>query len=529
MYLVLSDNYFIKGSRTTPCFLCLNENYEKACEAFENLKDLKEELIDEILIYSIARESCGNRAMKAKCSKIEYLPNGIKIHYENIEAIDSTCENVRKRMYGYLCRKGIIKKGDNSQILFSAIVEDINDYYYIKGEKKESKFLSFMQEMELLRQESKWLEIVKRYPKFDEIESSPFWEDEKCLSQLAFALSMLLNKHYSKNDEMFFIKVIDRCINMTPNNISSKSLKAFYYYNKYTNRQLDEFFYVAEELYKELIQTSKEQYKELYRYTKLLQNRFESKQWTGEFGDNWFKETKTILDNFEKLIEDYSSLTEEKQKQYKKYYIRSLFGYSSFSIDILLNYWDIYFDNKIFNYQIKAYLLNNSRLELINKISEYLNKICTICNYENITIDSINEKPNYFDVEYRISQIEQIKGIIYVLLNKKIDEYKKFFEQSNNHIENIFNVANNYRNNPHAKFNYPYYVKLPKAINYFFLNNEKECHNCFYKAKEYMIYEEARIYILQDNKNRAIELLSTIPPKDKCYKKSQKLLDRIKQ
>ena len=63
---------------------------------------------------------------------------------------------------------------------------------------------------------------------------------------------------------------------------------------------------------------------------------------------SWIKKANEIVDSYSQLISDYDSLSEDKQKKYKKEYIGALFGYSKFNLENYLCYYDAYVDNKIF-------------------------------------------------------------------------------------------------------------------------------------------------------------------------------------
>ena len=79
----------------------------------------------------------------------------------------------------------------------------------------------------------------------------------------------------------------------------------------------------------------------------------------------------------------------------------------------------------------------------------------------------------------------------------------------------------------HEKFLFPDFVKLTEAINLHFLKRYDECHKNFFKAKNYMLYEQGVLYCLQNKKELALEVLKTIPNKDTCYNKAQILIKRI--
>ena len=226
------------------------------------------------------------------------------------------------------------------------------------------------------------------------------------------------------------------------------------------------------------------------------------------------------------MIIEYDSLTEEYRKRYKKEYIRSLFGYVVVNIENILRYYDAYSDNRVFNKEVSEYFFQQDKTERIVKCEKYLQKITEIESYSNKNnIDLQNDKPNYLDVYYRLAQIEQIKGLFYVLSNKPYEKYSSYFTTSNTYVDKVLELAKERRGKEH--FLFPYHVKLTKAINLHFLNQIVQCHECFYNAKPWMIYEEGVLYFLQNNTEAALKVLKTIPQRDTCFTKAQKLINKI--
>lgn len=525
MYIIVSDTHLINGKEKN-YFYSSDDYYNPIKTAFESISALNSEDIDEILIFSKLKDDATKNAKIAKCLKIDHEDNAIRVYYSEIKPIDAFCGDIQKRLYGNLIRRGLIEKSGNT--FFLNLVDDINDYNYLKGEKKESEFLSIMAEIEVLEKDGKWKEIIDLFPKKNDIDKEACWEDYFCLSKLEFALSMILNKKNYINYESFFEKVNERCLAISKNSARSLSTKAYYHYNKYTSFKNNESYDIAISIYPSLIELSKEYYKELYRYTKLRQTHFSNPINLNISGIEWFNNSQAILKDYKKLIDDYDSLENEKKKKYKKYYIRSVFGYSVFSINVLLNYWQVYYNNKLFNYEIKDLYTKDLKLDDINYIEGILNKLSDFCELNVVSIDHVNSKPNCFDIWYRIAQIKQIKGIYFIFKEGQNQKSLDLFDESNKILKNAFEVAIKYKNNQYAKFKFPDYIKSTQAINYYFLGEYELCHKCFNNARNYMLYEEAIFYLLQEKKDKAISNLSIIPNNDKCYNKAQKLIERIK-
>lgn len=524
MYIVLFDKFLINGEERS-YYICKNEQYDLICRQYPGINELLKEDIDEMLIFA-GKAEADKKALTVECESIEIIENGIKIGYGKAEDLDCTCDEIRRRLYGYSKRNGL--NNDNiSQYIY--VIQNTKDYAYIKGEKVESKYKNMMSVIEEYKRDKNWKGIVDLYPKQSEIEKSEYWNDYYCLSQLSFALTMLASASDKKTErnlkreyEKFYLKVSDRCLELEPESVMELSTRAYFYYNQFINGKRDESYYKAYEIYEKLLGMSSEWYKELYRFTKLRQMNFEKKHWTGEFGEEWFEKTQEILNDYKKLIEAYSTLDDRRKSKYKKEYLKVLFGYSGFSIDILFDYWDIYFDNRFYGRRIKDYKLQTKQFESINLVDEYLSILYEEKDLQNPTAAHLLEKPSYFEIKYRLAQIKQIKGIVYILKGRSIEEYEKYFLESNKQLDELFKTVRDFKEK--VRFNFPDYAKVPQAINDYFLGEFERCHGRFYKAKTYMKYEEARIYILEGKKEEARNILLLIPQDDKCYNKTQRLL-----
>ena len=529
MFLIIFDNFCI--SQDNEYYLCKGDYFENITKSFPDLKTLNKDIIEEILICSLKKEDERQFAKVCKCKQYYIDDDYIKIEYENIESLSEDCKYISKRIFSYLYKQGII--GKNELAPFIVLIKDYQSYINIKGNSNEVKYKTFMNVIADLKARHKWQEIVDKFPNEENIEQHEFWNNVFCLNELAYALSKIVEPGYKKLNynekekvEQFFFKVINRCIELEPNNCVHKSILAYHYYVVFMAEHNNKkgYYEKAEKLYTELINCSYEKYKELYRYTKLKEINFELIKWKG--GKEWINSVNEIVKNYSLLINEYESLSEDRQIKYKKEYIGALFGYSKFNIENLLNYYDAYVDNKIFGKPIKEILFKKERLESIPKIESYLNKIIELRKYnqDNKNID-LKVKPSYFDVYYRLSQVEQIKGLVYLLKGEKEDKAKSFFELSNDYVKKVLDLAK--ERIVHEKFLFPDFVKLTEAINLHFLKRYDECHKNFFKAKNYMLYEQGVLYCLQNKKELALEVLKTIPNKDTCYSKAQILIKRI--
>lgn len=536
MYLIIHDPLLIQDSNRY-YKLCSGEYYTRTIQSVPDISVLNSNSIDEILIYSGAKTDEENPIKTATSSSIEHGEGFFKIEYGNIKSADITCKDVKSRVYRYCVQHDLLTENKFSPDVI--VVDNIQSYTDIKNGRLTSRYKSIMSQLEEYQNANDWLSIVKLFPDERNIKQSVYWDDVMCLSRLSFALSMLAVKFHKPkarkhdgntrhNYDSFFLLTSDRCLELEPEVSMHKSARAYYYYDLYMNEPKDDYYTKAFELYEPLIASSMESYKEVYRFAKLRQTHFENNKWNGRYTDNWLPTSRDILKSYKDLIESFDALDETRKNKYYKYYLRSLFGYSTFSIDIFFNYWDDYVKLNIFNQEIKPYMLKDQQLKEIVKAEEYLTQLFTKKNFDNLSQINLQDKPSYFDLQYRLAQIEQIKGIVYVLKGKASSDFAHFFEKSNERIDALFSLAKD-RKEKNEKFNFPHYAKLPKAINLYFLESYEECHRCFYHARAYMLYEEACIYALCKDYANAVEILTQIPKSDTCYNKAQKLIQRIQE
>jgi hypothetical protein len=231
-----------------------------------------------------------------------------------------------------------------------------------------------------------------------------------------------------------------------------------------------------------------------------------------------------LLQDYEEVIDSYSGLDEERQKRYKKEYVKALYGYSNLAIDYLILEWATYYSACLENSTIKSYYLAKERLEKVNVVEKYLTQMIIEENYESGNY-KLGKTPNYLHVLYRIAKLEQHKGIVYIV-NGLVDKANKFFEKSNDIVKRVLDIAHQKRAQG-ERFKFPDFIKTTRAINYFFLHNEEQCHKCFNKAEAYMLYDEALMYYFSGKKQQALNILREIPSNDMRYEKAQSFMKRI--
>ncbi len=530
MYLAISDNFAINSDDRY--FIKIGGKYYEECiAACPSLSETSVCDIEEMLLYSSRKDDNEKFTKCVVCKNFEVRDNTIKVEYGEQQTTDITSKTVKNRIYGYCKRNNILNEsGFPPSIL---IIDSISNYKYIKVGKPESKFQSLMSRCEELKQKDNWLDIVRLFPEKHEIQKSEFWDDIECLDSLAFALSMLDKKYNDPKSRQgrtdkygkYFILVIDRVLQLDPNNTKALSNKGYYYYHRYRNEKKDFLYTSATEIYERLVTITTETFKEKYRLAQLKKLHFEANYWSTVYAGKWYQTIKGIKEAFKELVDSYAELDDIRKKRYHTYYLRSMFAYATFCIDNTLQYWDSYADNKLLGTEIKSYMLDKAKFEEILITEKYLQNICDEKHYDEKRKFDLQDHPTYLEVKYRQAQLEQCKGIVYVMLDKPREEYEKYFRKSNEIIVNLLDYAKAQRED---KFLFPHYAKEPKAINHFFLGEIDQIDICCYKARSYMKYEQARIYCILDDYEKATSILREIQDNDTCYNKAQKLLNRIK-
>lgn len=528
MYLVVFDGRALKEERAY--FFRSGEYCNAIFEKFPQIKTIQKSDIEEILILSLVKDDDALSVRCSKCKNLVIEENNIKIEYFETYDHNEKCGVVKKRLWKYLYNIGVKEKGKQEATPLVCVIENIGSYNAIKN-KSLVDDPTFMGEIEEYKNSKRWDKIVAKFPKKENIENTEFWNDTYCLNELYFALSKLCeagNKKVSyldkKKYEEYFLFVVERCIDIEPEIYTHKSVLAYHFYNLFVkNKSLSDGGYEkASKIYEELIERSPEKYKEKYRYTKMQQYYFEAFGYT--LGASWFKLLTEIIQNYYSLIENFTLLEEAKRKKYKKEYVKSLYGYSTLMIENLFLDWETFSASKLDSTPIKKYYFEKDRLQKVCDVEEYLLRIIKEEKYETGSY-KLGENPNYFHVLYRQAQLEQHKGIVYVVKGDS-NKANEFFEKSNIIVKQILDIAHQ-RKDKGDRFSFPHFAKMTRAINYYFLKNEEQSHKCFYNARPYMLYEEAKIYYFCDKKQEALNILREIPSNDMCYEKAQSFMKRI--
>lgn len=532
MYLFFSNKFLFDGSDAKYYFLG-GDNFKYACEKFESLKSLNIEDVEGLVAFSYNAEHHDLKIKLINCEKIETDNSHIKLYFGETEVGQSTCKETFSKLYGLLCRKGIIKNKENSPYIS---LVDINDYLYLIG-VEDVVITGFVKKIEELKKQRKWLDFCNEFSNvfgnIEQVEKSKLWNDAYLLNELTFALSKVTESGYKyireeQKDyyETIFFKCCNRCINLEPAIYKHKSILAFHYYNIFMNDKNDRkgYYNKAYELYVELSQKSPQKMKETYRFAKLKE--FNLKRVKPFLQGDFKNKVNDVLDTYRDAILKYKELDENSQKEFRKEYVGCLFGFSIVCIDNYLDYWESFTKKNVLGWDYPKYILTDEREMLIDETLNYLKGIIEIFNYDNEDVKfNFRETPNYFHFQYRLAQIEMLKGIFGKIKCKDEQELKDLFISSKNRVNRLFKQADKLQDV--RGFDYPNYAKEIKGIDCFFLGESIKAHKCFYNAVPYMLYEEANIYYLEGEKEKAIENLNKIPKNNKCFKKAQVLKEKI--
>ena len=533
MYLLVSDRFALSRERS---FYSVSGAWlSEVARCFPGYATVTADDIDEILVYSSQAADDDCHARTAGCGGFSANDTSIHIQYENLQDTDYLSGDVRKRRYGFCKRNSILSEmGFAPSIIF---VDDINEYTRIKSGRGQfvvnENLLARLAEMV---SNNDWIGIVRCFPKSDRIENDPIWNDPECLGKLTFALSKLASRTYKnprpedvqrkKENEEFFLKVSERCIELEPYRSMHKSTLAYYLYDRYKKEFRQEDFERAKMLYEELIESSQNKFKEQYRYANLLRKHYELPD--NRFDFEAYKEFGKVIAEYESLINSYQDINDEEKLAQRKNYVKALYQYVMLYADrTFKRYWDVYFNKVFAGVQVKDYLINSNAIELLDSCEEKINEVLSMIPGK-VDINNINDKPSYFDVRYRKAQILQSRGFVAVLSGKTEEEYLPLFANSSEILDDLLKTAKTLKSQG-ARFMFPDYLKVPQAVNLCMMHKEEQLGKLFFKAKPWMMYEYGKIETLLGNTGQALEILRSIPEQDLCRNKAERLIERLEK
>jgi len=521
MNLIIFDNKAFSEERTY--YYCGGENYSYIKKIFPNIIELNKENTDEIIIYSGSNDNVSKKAKSVKVKEINIKNDSIRIDYGDSIELDVDCATIKKRSFATILKKGLIKPKDKTPFV---LLMDINDFNTIKNGKYEIS--TFLTELLKLVSQSEWEKVINSFEDLDNIEYSEYWDDASILSQLEFSLAKVINGDYKFISEIkkkkyldIFLKINSRCMFLEPNSCKHKSNLAFYYYNLVMdNKKFNkEAYKKAEELYKDLVVNSEHPFKERYRFIKLQHEKFKKTTTTTPL--EFYKTKDVLISEYKKVIDSYDSLTEKDKIQEKNNYCKCMFNFCILALD-KLNLWNEFVNLKVYKKELNKFCIAKDRVDLIVEIDKCLLKIIELQNYEGENIE--DSKPEYMFVMYRMAELSQSKGLVYILKDDNKEKAASYFNESNGYVKQVLDFYYKQKDNNR----YPFYISPLKAINHYFLNEFDEIDKCFKKPKSYMYYVWGTINYLLGKKDDAIRNISNIESKDKAnYANAQRLKELI--
>ncbi len=218
-------------------------------------------------------------------------------------------------------------------------------------------------------------------------------------------------------------------------------------------------------------------------------------------------------------------------KKYKKCYIGALYGYAVTYIDQLLKRtWEAYFNKQVFGEGVNSYYFDRQRMEIIDQCIEYLNEVLNLTP-EVADRRNIKDKPNYFDIRYRLAQTIQIKGIVLVLRNQERQITSEYFAKAVEYADDVLDTAKRLKEQKVHGFMSPNHVLPIKAISLYFLEEPEKSLSCFQveNLRAYILMDEARLLVLYGKYEEALDVLHCIPQKETIYGKAVKLAEKVEE
>lgn len=529
MYLLISDKNALSNERSY--YSVSGDWFAEVAKCFPDFGAVTSDEIEEILIYSSQAVDDEKHVKIAGCAAFASGESFLRVDYDSPQEIEVTSGEVRKRRYGFCKRNNLLSaKGYPPSVIF---VDDIREYKRIKSGKTQfvinENLLSQLTDMVA---NNDWVGILRCFPKMDQIENDALWNDPECLGKLTFALSKLAARTYKnprpediqrkKDNEAYFLKVSERCIELEPYRSMHKSTLAYFLYDRYKKDSRQEDFERAKELFEDLMESSQTKFKEQYRYANLLRTHYDNR-----FDSEAYKEFGIIIAEYESLLASYQDLSEEEKAAQKKNYIKAMYQYVWLHAERTFKkrYWDAYFNREFTGIPVKEYLINDAAVRLLDDCESKIDTVLSMISSE-VNANNINDKPSFFDAHYRKAQILQSRGFVALLTGKEQEEYLPLFCDSADIIDNLLKTAKRLSSQG-IRFKFPDYLKVPQAVNYCILHKEEKIDKLFYKSEPWMMYEYAKICILLENPGQALDILNGIPERDLCRTKAEKLIEAL--
>lgn len=345
---------------------------------------------------------------------------------------------------------------------------------------------AWFSEVARLKRGNNWDAIVRMIP-FKDLESSWLWNDVACLNEAAFAIGQKENSlpeppqkiktpqdkafkdkyDKTKNDSRFwFLKIINRSIELSPDNITSRSAKAYYLYNRYISsyryKEKEHDGNIACLIYKEIPRVS-ERYKDCYRYVNLkrviLKNQNSAHINNKELPYVSYSAWKETLTSFRGLIWWHDRLEDNLKKRFTKEYNESKYKYASVFLSHMIE------PKKLLSFRFNIYTPSDKTLkkwkndssEFIPQIVQYLDDVYQSVPHSISKSTLEDYKPHMLDILYREVQCYLVMGLLNELLVNKREKAKGHYTKAAELGEELYRYVGAFEKIK-AKFNRPNYA-----------------------------------------------------------------------
>ena len=162
MYLVVFDGRALKEDRKY--LFNTGEYCKKIYSKFPQIKEIRKEDIEEILILSLMKIDDELNVRLAKCKDFVAEENRIRIDYDDIVVHNEISIDVKKRVVRYLYNTGLQTQGVKEFPPTICLVENIGSYNAIKN-KSLVDDPTFAGKIDKYKKMREWDKIVEMFPK----------------------------------------------------------------------------------------------------------------------------------------------------------------------------------------------------------------------------------------------------------------------------------------------------------------------------------------------------------------------------
>ena len=528
--LIISNKRFNEQDFTY--HIIKNDYEEKLIQLIDNFDGFNIENISKVICYSMTKDMGHECAILFNIVKAERQNGIIKISLEKTKQLETTCDALKKMIYALQCRLGLGQ--EKGLYVLPVNDDDFNDLCY--PEERNNRIKNTLSLLSDLKIKNKWLDMVKVFGNINDIEKNypDYWNNAKLLDEyLVYPLSHLVTSgdKYKVREKMipYFIKCIERVLEIMPNKINTLSVYAYFYYCTYMDYKRGynaEDYEKAKELYLRILDIDSKHIQSLYRLSKLYQIFVSQKRFDRNLDRRFYYSEITKL--YTSVIELYES-DMGKYSNYEYEYVSSLYNLLKFKQDTFLNYDRAYFECKIFGAD-SSIMFNMDKANEIKDSLDLVNKLMKILDIDiNTSPENMisKTKKDQIDVLYRTSIVYQSMAY-YCDIKGRHDDSIKYFKLSNEYVSLAFNVyfARNKRGIRSIKPNYLYKMR---ATNSYFLGEKDKSIVSLSKGQSDSIYRAAELLYISGDLPGAKNELINIKPNDKLnmYNKADRFIKRI--